>query len=473
MTDSDPVATIEALPYAQRAAAALADGFLDFAAALDKLSFERIRARLRGCQALSKGWDDAVDSRRPRPEPKRRPEAERWVEQLRRGDEGKPLASPMNAGLVVRNWPPFSTLRLNELSLEAELEGKPWRDGDTFRWQERIEQAFEVSFGREVLEGAVEAVSEERAYHPVRERIAATEWDREPRIHLVAAQILDCQDPLATRLIECFLLGAVARIFNPGEKVDSIFTIYSPDQGRKKTTFFEVLAYDKAYIGPFDPSNKDHVMYAATSIFCVLDECDEYTGRLEWPAIKRCASMRKDTFRPPYGRRPRNYPRGFVFVATTNKNDFLRDDTGNRRWHILEVGGADPDIRMATLEGWRDQLWAESNHRRKAGIDPATGKPKPFLWWLTPEEETTRKEGAKAYEDRTVIDEKVEKYVFDRVDVDGDVKMIDLLMFALGVEPTKVAKEQGLARQAGSVLRKLGFHSIKDEISGVRVWRKR
>jgi hypothetical protein len=466
VTDTDPVATIEALPYGQRASAALAESFLDFAAALDTLSLERVRARLRGCQASSKGWDAAVDARKPKARPRAIPEADRWKEQLRHGENG-PLATPMNAGLIIRNWQPFTTLRLNELTLEAELEGKPWRDGDTFRWQERIEQVFEVSISRETLDGAIEAVSEERAYHPVRERIAGIEWDLVERMRLVGEQVLDCYDPLAPRMIECFMLGAVARIFSPGEKVDDIFTLYSGEQGRKKTTFFEILSFDRAYIGPFDPSNKDHVMAAATSIFCVLDECDELTGRMEWPAIKRFASMRKDTFRPPYGRRPRCFPRGFVNVATTNKNDFLRDETGNRRWHILEIGKADPDIRMKTLEDWRDQLWAEARHKWLAGMDASTGKPKPFLWWLTPEEETRRQEGAKAFEERGVIDDKIETYVADRT----EIRMVDLLMFALGVEPDKVATSQGLERKAGAVLRKLGFFSTTN--NGARAWRKK
>jgi len=467
VTDTDPVTIIEALPYAQRAAAALEDGFLDFAASLEGLALDRVRARLLGCQALTKRWDAAVEARKPRAVRPQRPESDRWMEELRKGDEGRLAASPMNAGLIVRHWPPFATLRLNELSLEAELDGKPWRDGDTFRWQERIEKAFDVSFGREVLEGAVEAVAEERAYHPIRERIAGFEWDRNERIKLLPAQVLDCYDPLAPRMIECFMIGSVARIFSPGEKVDDIFTLYSGEQGRKKTTFFEILAYDRAYIGPFDPSNKDHVMAAATSIFNVLDECDELTGRMEWPAIKRFASMRKDTFRPPYGRRPRSYPRGFVNVATTNKNDFLQDETGNRRWHILEIGKADPDIRMATLEGWRDQLWAEAHHKRLAGFDTATGKHKPFLWWLNPTEEDLRREGAKAFEERGIIDDKIEAYVADRV----EVRMIDLLMFALGIKPEEVAKSKGTERAAGKVLRRLGYFST--ESGGARAWRKK
>lgn len=470
MTDSDPVATIEALPYGQRAAAALEDAFLDFAAALDGLALERVRARLRGCQAISKGWDMAVEARRPKPTPKTRPAEDRWMEQLRHGESG-PLATPMNAGLIVRNWPPFATLRLNELTLTAEIEGRAWTDGDTFRWQERIEKAFDVSFSKDVLDGAIEAVSEERSYHPVRERVASFEWDGVPRIKLVAEQIFDCSDPLASRMIECFLIRACARLFRPGEKADDILTLYSGDQGRKKTTFFEILSYDHAYVGPFDPSNKDHVMAAGTSVFLCLDECDELTGKYEWPSIKRFQSMRHDTFRPPYGRRPRRFERGFVSCATTNKNDFLRDETGSRRWHIVEIGKADPDIRMKTLEDWRDQLWAEGNHKRLAGTDPVTGKPKPFLWWLTPEEELRRQEGAKAFEEHGVIDDKISTYLFDRKEPLLEVRMIDLLMFALGVEPDKVATSQGLERKAGAVLRKLGFYST--EHNRTRIWRKK
>jgi putative DNA primase/helicase len=476
VTDSDPIARVEALPFKDRVTAALDADVLTLAASLDvnSLEFARVRARLRGCMAISKDWDAAVDALRPKVCDARLPPGEAWTREFRLGENDAPTPSPLNAGLILRNWPPFASLRLNELTLEAELEAATWRDGDTFRWQERIERTFGVSFSKDTLDSAIEAVAEERAFHPMRERIDAVRWDGVRRIPHVAADILDCHDPLAERMIECFLIGAVARIYKPGEKVDSILTLFSADQGRKKSTFFDVLAYERhAYIGPFDPSNKDHVMYAATSIFNVLDECDELTGRMEWPAIKRFASMRADTFRPPYGRRPRRFPRGFVNVATTNKNDFLRDETGSRRWHILAVGNADPIARMAKLEAWRDLLWAEAKELWLGGTSQGTQKPEPFLWWLTPDEETQREEGAKAYEERSVLDEKLEAYLA-RQGKGAEVRMQDVLA-EIGVVADKIATAGKEEKAAGRVLRRLGWVPGETSMLGQRhrVWRKK
>ena len=52
-----------------------------------------------------------------------------------------------------------------------------------------------------------------------------------------------------------------------------------------------------------------------------------------------------------------------VFFGTTNKDDFLADETGNRRWLPFQCGMCDPDA----IARDRDQLWSEARDRFKAG----------------------------------------------------------------------------------------------------------
>lgn len=474
MTDTDPVATIEALPYGQRPVAALEDAFLSFCSALDTLSLDRVRARLRGCQALSKGWDAAVEAMRPAKPVKRRSPAEKWIDELRRGEEGKPVATPRNVGLILRHWPPFESLRLNELTLEAEIDGEPMRDGDSFRWQERIEKEFEVNFSKDTIDAGIEAVAEERAYHPFKEKLdALPAWDGNSRFDEFARDVLGSADPMAARYIECALIGAVARTYTPGRKVDTILTLFSRKHGTKKTETLSALFYQLVFIGNIKLEDKDTIMCAATSVCTILDEVDEFMGRDVWLSMKRWASQKFDTFRAPYGRRPRKWQRRFIICATTNRDDILRDETGHRRWLIVSVSEDDKSVaeRIPKLLAMLDQLWAEAKAKWIVGTNGGRDEPKDFLWWLSPDEERAREEGAKAFERRTVIDDKVEFYIAQQLP-GAELRMQEILINGLDIDRDKVAKEQGLERQVGAVLRRLGYASGHNA-NNVRVWRKK
>ena len=66
----------------------------------------------------------------------------------------------------------------------------------------------------------------------------------------------------------------------------------------------------------------------------------------------------KDTIRRPYAREPVTKPRITSFCGTTNKAQFLTEETGSRRWWVVNIP---QKIDLAAL--WRDvdrdQLWAQ------------------------------------------------------------------------------------------------------------------
>ena len=92
--------------------------------------------------------------------------------------------------------------------------------------------------------------------------------------------------------------------------------------------------------------------------------------------LRRRSKQCVDTYRPPYGRLDVTVPRTSVIVGTTNRAEFLDDETGNRRWWPVRVGAA---IDVDKLQAWRDQLWAEAVAAYR------TGEP----WWLSPAEDAT------------------------------------------------------------------------------------
>jgi predicted P-loop ATPase len=105
-----------------------------------------------------------------------------------------------------------------------------------------------------------------------------------------------------------------------------------------------------------------------TGAWCVeLAQLDSIS-RGEVSKIKAFMSRQTDRFRPPYGQRVVEQKRQCVFAGTTNGNEYLRDETGGRRF--WPVGCTKIDIDG--LSKAKDQLWAEARARYDQG------KP----WWL-------------------------------------------------------------------------------------------
>ena len=70
-------------------------------------------------------------------------------------------------------------------------------------------------------------------------------------------------------------------------------------------------------------------------------------------------NTRKDTYRQPYARVATTTPRRTSFCATVNPEQFLNDETGSRRWWVIEPKRIDCERLKALPEEWFVQLWAQ------------------------------------------------------------------------------------------------------------------
>ena len=79
--------------------------------------------------------------------------------------------------------------------------------------------------------------------------------------------------------------------------------------------------------------------------------------------MKHQLSCQTDRARLAWGRLTSAVPRQCLFIATTNSDRYLKDPTGNRRFHPVTVGA----INLDALKRDRDQLWAEAYRRAQGG----------------------------------------------------------------------------------------------------------
>lgn len=211
------------------------------------------------------------------------------------------------------------------------------------------------------LNDAIEQVSSDNAFHPIKLYLESLTWDGVPRIDTFLVEYMGAKDNAYTR--EAFrktLLAAVTRIYEPGRKFDTALVFYS-EQGVGKSTLIQRLS--KGWFNDSLTNLSGKESYEAIQ-FAWLVELAELSAlrKSDVEAVKNFISKREDTYRGAYARRVKTHKRQCVFFGSTNDDEFLKDATGNRRFFPVEVKRTRKTrlIFEPEFDAIVDQLWAEA-----------------------------------------------------------------------------------------------------------------
>lgn len=134
-------------------------------------------------------------------------------------------------------------------------------------------------------------------------------------------------------------------------------------QGCFKSTFSRKLMPNKAWFKgdkSLDPEKVDSVTQNTSYILVEWGELDS-TLKGEQAKLKQFITSTNDEYRSPYARFPEKYPRITSYIGTVNKKDFLKDETGSRRFWIIPVKKCNIDkldkINMGEFWGAVYSLW--------------------------------------------------------------------------------------------------------------------
>lgn len=240
-----------------------------------------------------------------------------------------------------------------------------WRqleDSDVIQVQTELSVVFEflLKVGKDIVYDAVMKVSKENAYDSAKDYITSLKWDSTPRLASWLSQTYGVPEDLYHKAVGSnWLKGLVSRVINPGCKFDYVLVLEG-EQGSKKSTSLAVLGKDWHVETTMSTDNKDFFMQFQGKAIIEFSE-GETLNRTEVKRMKAIITTQYDKYRPPYGRVSVDFPRRCVFAMTTNQEEYLKDETGNRRW--LPVRLMLPEANVEWLEENRDQLFAEAYHR--------------------------------------------------------------------------------------------------------------
>ncbi len=363
-----------------------------------------------------------------------------WRAEMLIKKDGTYLRRYSNTAAFIRHHPEFR----GKWTFES-MTAMPWFDGQPMQptvvheIRAKIEQVLGFTAPVADIEAAIMAAAHDRPFHPIQQYLRSLDWDGEPRLSSMARDYLGSTAAHHAEMIRRFMIGAVARVMRPGCKMDTALMLVGA-QGIRKSTFFAVLGGTWHSDTFMDITSRDGLMALHSAWLYEFAELENIVNGRAESRLKAFMSSSHDTLRVPYAKSMESRARSVVICGTTNRDQFLTDDTGSRRFWIVP---AHQRIDTGLLTEMRDQLWAEAVSAYEAG-EP---------WWLDDDTAAIVEQHNEEHNEDDPWLEAVEDWV-TRPNV-TQVTTTELLRHAIGLE---VARHDRWAQtRVGRIMKRLGW----------------
>lgn len=234
-----------------------------------------------------------------------------------------------------------------------------------------FESVLGVAYSSQAMLDGMETFFSERSYNPVIEYMerAQEKWDGRQRINRMLQVYLGADDiPLVSKIAQMWLVGAVAKVYDPYVKFDYVLDLVG-GQGVGKTSLLQKLGGDWYTDSVTDFANKDNYDIMLKSLIVNDDEMVA-SNRMSFAETKAFISKTSLRYRKPYMKRTEEFAKNFILARTTNQKEYLKDKTGERRFLPVMANTSTQvkhpmEIEPETIE----QIWGEAVTIYKSGVN--------------------------------------------------------------------------------------------------------
>lgn len=283
-------------------------------------------------------------------------------------EQGKPLKVWQNVETVME----FHNVnaRFNEVSKEVEVLGfKSTKLDDTIMDIHTKCQKAGLKVDTNFIGLSINRIASKHSYNPVTSYLddCYKNWNgKTGRIDQVLNSITfrdDVDRFFAKKLIRKWFVQTVMIAYNTGKDKTQGILIFHGEQGLGKTTWISTLIPDQLWSYfqegmELDVKDKDKLFSLISNWIVELGEIDG-SMKQEQAKLKAFTTQSNDRLRRPYAKSPDNYPRTTSFFGTVNKDEFLKDETGSRRYWIVPVVDLKRDF---ITQNELNEFWGEVMH---------------------------------------------------------------------------------------------------------------
>ncbi|MEJ8590141.1 virulence-associated E family protein [Riemerella anatipestifer] len=235
-------------------------------------------------------------------------------------------------------------LRFNTISLDYEIKLKEYNDWSVLNLNSLLIELTRASI--KITPQKLEILIRSdfiKSYNPIKEYFEKLEdWDGNDYIKELTNYIVTNDDDLFRYHLEKWLSRAVKCALEPNYINKQCLVLFSQVQNLGKTTFLRFLIPKelKNYYTEVVTVDKDGQIAITKNFIINADEL-AVLSKSDINSLKSLFSATNIKVRLPYARKAETQRRICSFLGSTNKCDFLTDETGSVRWIVFEIKNID------------------------------------------------------------------------------------------------------------------------------------
>lgn len=376
-----------------------------------------------------------------------------WLKMgLALSSQGSPICNLDNIYRTLETYPELMKLSWYDefhQKIFTQYNGKrrEWSDDDDLNITLFVQRNLGIRrISDDIIHKAVRTYANNNRRNEPQDWIKSLVWDNKPRVETF---LIDCAGSPDNDYIRCvsrnFWVSMVARVFNPGCKVDTMI-ILEGKQGSKKSTLLETIAGSWHASIKESIDSKDFFMAFQGKLILEFADLSSF-HKSEINRLKHIITDRFDRYRSPYDRTSKDHPRQCIFAGTTNDSIYLGDDTGGRRFWPVVTNNLDIPLLIDN----RDNLFAEAYHLFLSGS----------TWHEVPESASQEQESRRKIDP---WESKIERYIQGHINITTDQILSDFLH--IDIAKQTIYDEM----RVGKILKRLGYVRTRPIIQGIRTY---
>lgn len=337
---------------------------------------------------------------------------------------------------------------------------RPFGDADYVWLRAHLETGMNgfAPISKELARDVVQAVAAEQEFDSATLWLESLPDDGGSRCETFLIDYFGAPDTPYVRAVSLYLWTALAgRVLQPGCKADMV-PILVGEQGLGKSTAISALVPSVDFFTEVSFAEKDDDL-SRKMRGKLIAEIGELRGlhTKELEAIKAFITRTHEQWVPKFREFTTLFPRRLVFVGSTNKDQFLADETGHRRWLPVRVG----HVAVDKVRAVAPLCWAEARRLFQVG----------GVQWATAERLAKAEHEEFAYRDpwEQTVKKWLEEPLFAEEGCSPEpqpLRLADVLIGSLGFDPKNI--KRGDEMRMGALLRQLGYSRKRMQVSGVQ-----